>query len=67
MVGVKKDINWLRWCMDYRLLNQKMVKDAYPLSSIQSNLHKLQGAMYFTMLASAEVHHTMEIYPKSWE
>ena len=54
MVGVKKkDSDQLRWCVDYRGLNKKMVCDAYPLASIENNLHKLQGAKYFTTLDSA--------------
>ena len=68
MVGVKKkDSDRLRWCVDYRLLNQKMIKDAYPLSSIESNLHKLQGAKYFTTLDSAGAYHTIEKHPESRE
>ncbi len=68
MVGVKKkDSGWLRWRVDYQLLNQKMVKDAYLLSSIESNLHKLQGAKYFTMLDSAGAYHTVEIHPELQE
>ena len=54
MVGVKKkDSDQLRWCVDYRGLNKKMVRDTYPLASIKNNLHKLQGAKYFTTLDSA--------------
>jgi len=68
MVGVKKkDSDMIRWCVDYRLLNQKMVKDAYPLSSIESNLHKLQGARYFTTLDSAGAYRNVEIHPESRE
>ena len=44
-----------------------MVKDAYPLSSIESNLHKLQGAKYFNTLDSAGAYHTVEIHPESRE
>ena len=44
MVGVKKkDSHQLRWCVDYGGLNKKMVRNAYPLASIENNLHKLQG------------------------
>ena len=38
MVGVKKkDSDQLRWCVDYRGLNKKMVRDAYPLASSENN------------------------------
>jgi len=68
MVGVKKKgSNQIRWCVDYRLLNQKTVKDAYPLSSIESNLHKLQGSKFFTTLDSAGAYHAVEIHPESRE
>ena len=68
MVGVKKkDSAMLPWCVDYRLLNKRMVKDAYPLSSIENNLHKLQGAKYFTTLDSAGAYHNVEIHPESRE
>ena len=57
MVGVKKkDSNQLRWCVDYRGLNKKMVYNANPIASIENNLHKLQGAKYFTTLDSATQH-----------
>jgi Reverse transcriptase (RNA-dependent DNA polymerase) len=66
MMGVKKkDSDSLRWCVDYR--NQKTVKDAYPLSSIENNLHKLQGIKYFTMLDSAGAYQAVEIHPESRE
>jgi len=68
MVVVKKeDSDRLRWCIDYHKLNQKMVKDAYPLSSIDGNLHKLQGAKYFSTLDSASAYHAIEIHPDSRE
>ena len=44
-----------------------MIKDAYPLSSIESNLHKLQGAKYFSTLDSAGAYHAVEIHPESRE
>jgi hypothetical protein len=43
MVRVKKkNMDSLRWCVNYRLLNRKTIKDAYPLSLIENNLHKLE-------------------------
>ena len=53
--------------MVYRGLNRKMVRDAYPLASIENNLHKLQGAKYFTTLDSAGAYHNIEIHPESRE
>ena len=68
MVGVKKkDSDQLRLCVDYRGLNKKMVRDAYPLASIDNNLHKLQGAKYFMTLDSAGAYHNIEIHPESRE
>jgi hypothetical protein len=68
MVGVrKKNSEVTRWCVDYRLLNKKTVKDAYPLQSIESNLHKLQGAKIFSTLDSAGAYHSVEIHPESRE
>ena len=68
MVGVKKkDSDQLRWCVDYRGMNKKMVRDAYPHASIENNLHKLQGAKYFTTLDSAGAYHNIEIHPESRE
>jgi hypothetical protein len=68
MVGVrKKNSEVTRWCVDYRLLNKKTVKDAYPLQSIESNLHKLQGAKIFSTLDSAGAYHSVEIHRESRE
>jgi hypothetical protein len=68
IVGVrKKNSDVTRWCVDYRLLNRKIVKDAYPLQSIENNLHKLQGAKIFSTLDSAGAYHSVEIHPESRE
>jgi hypothetical protein len=39
----KKDGSW-RMCVDYRKLNEKTIKDAYPLTRIDENLDTLEGA-----------------------
>ena len=48
LVPVKKKDGRMRWVTDLRLLNSATVKDAYPLTNIQENLQKLQGATIFT-------------------
>lgn len=45
----KKDGSW-RMCIDYRKLNEKTVKDAYPLTRIDENLDALEGAEWFSSL-----------------
>ena len=45
----KKDDSW-RMCVDYRKLNEKTVKEAYPLTRIDENLDTLEGAEWYTSL-----------------
>lgn len=39
-----------RLCVDYRLLNKKIVKDHYPLPLIEDQLDMLQGARVFSTI-----------------
>ena len=52
---VRKKSGALRLCVDYRRLNAKTRKDAYPLVRIDESLDALGGALYFLAidLASA--------------
>lgn len=45
----KKDGN-IRFCIDYRKLNQRTVRDAYPIPKIDDTLHMLSGSRYFSKL-----------------
>lgn len=45
----KKDGSW-RMCVDYRKLNERTIKDAYPITRIDDNLDALSGADWFTSL-----------------
>jgi hypothetical protein len=47
---VKKKDGSLRFCLDYRKLNQATIKDSYPLPQIQSCLESLGGSAYFSTL-----------------
>lgn len=50
IVLVRKKDGKLRMCVDYRLLNAKTHKDAYPLPRIEEALDILKGAKYFCSL-----------------
>ncbi|KAL7859568.1 hypothetical protein SRHO_G00147150 [Serrasalmus rhombeus] len=47
IVLVKKKDGSLRMCVDYRLLNAKTRKDAFPLPRIEESLDALSGARWF--------------------
>lgn len=50
IVLVRKKDGTLRVCVDYRKLNQKMVKDQYPLPLIDSHIDRCQNAKIFSAL-----------------
>ncbi|CAG2223353.1 Transposon Ty3-G Gag-Pol polyprotein,Transposon Ty3-I Gag-Pol polyprotein [Mytilus edulis] len=45
----KKDSSW-RLCVDYRKLNDRTIKDAYPIPRIEDNLDALNGSKWFSSL-----------------
>ncbi|KAI2653682.1 Retrovirus-related Pol polyprotein [Labeo rohita] len=50
IVLVKKKDGSLRMCVDYRQLNSKTRKDAFPLPRIEETLDALTGALWFSTL-----------------
>lgn len=50
IVLVRKKDGSLRMCVDYRLLNSKTRKDAFPLPRIEESLDALCGARWFSTL-----------------
>ncbi len=50
IVLVKKKDGGLRMCVDYRQLNSKTRKDAFPLPHIEETLDALTGARWFSTL-----------------
>ena len=50
IVVVRKKYGSIRFCVDFRKLNNKTVKDAYAIPRIEDTLHLLAGSRYFTKL-----------------
>lgn len=50
MVLVRKKDGEVRFCIDYRSLNEVRTKDVYPIPRIDETLESLGGAAWFTTL-----------------
>ena len=64
IVLVRKKNGELRMCVDYRKLNAKTRRDAFPLPRIDESLDVLQGATYFTTLDLASGYHQIAMEEK---
>ena len=64
-VLIRKKDGTVRWCIDYRALNDKTVKDQYPLPLIEDCLDTLSGTEYFSTLDLASGYYQIELEEES--
>lgn len=65
IVMVRKKDQTFRLCVDYRALNERTVKDAYPLPRIQDTLDTLSTARWFSTLDLASGYWQVELTPRA--
>ena len=65
IVMVRKKDQTSRLCVDYRLLNERTIKDAYPLPRIQDTLDTLSTARYFSTLDLTSGYWQVEMTPRA--
>lgn len=65
IVVVRKKDKTPRLCVDYRPLNERTIKDAYPLPRIQDTLDTLSTARYFSTLDLTSGYWQVEMTPRA--
>ena len=60
-VLVRKKDGKVRWCIDYRALNNATVKDAFPLPNISECLDVLENAKFFSTLDMISGYYQVDI------
>ncbi|XP_071940006.1 uncharacterized protein [Coffea arabica] len=61
---VKKKEGILRFCVDYKRLNEMTIKDRYPIPNIDELINELTGSRYKTKLDLTSGYHQIRIKPK---
>ena len=65
VVLVRKKDGGLRFCVDFRKLNARTKKDAFPLPRINESLEALKGARYFSVMDQSSGFHQVPMEEKA--
>ena len=61
VVLVRKKSGGLRMCVDFRLPNWHVIRDAYPLPRIEESMDALKGARVFSTMDLQSAYHQVEV------
>ena len=64
LVAAPKKNGTIRWCVDYRRLNDITVKDTFPLPNIEDNLARLSESRVFSCVDGSGAFHVIKIRKK---
>ena len=64
LVAAPKKNGKIRWCVDYRALNQVSEKDSHPIGHIEDNLARLARSTIFSGIDGSGAFHVIELEEK---
>ncbi len=67
LVAVKKKGGKIRWCVDWRRLNEVTKKDSWPMPTVQDTIARLAGSDIFSGVDMAGAFHCIEVHPDDQE
>jgi hypothetical protein len=59
LVEAPKKSGTIRWCVNFRGLNQRSIVDSHPLPNIEDNLSRLSRSCFYSTLDGAEAYHVV--------
>ncbi len=67
LVAARKKGGKIRWCIDWRRLNQITKKDTFPMPSVQDTISCLAGSHIYSLGDMAGAFHGIDVDPRDRE